>query len=277
MNKKILVTGATGKQGGGTVHHLQKRGWQVRALVRDIQSAKAQQLQAWGVELVQGNLNDPAVLRQAMEGVHGVFSVQTFLEEGLEAEARQGKAVADAAHDMGVSHLVYSSADGVERGSGIAHFESKWQVEQHIRALGLPATILRPVFFMSNLPFLTTTQPDGSYELSLGIYADTVLQMVSTDDIGAFAALAFDQPERFLGKEVGLAGDELTPVQIAATIERITGKPTRFVELPSGGERMYEWFNESGFQADIASLRKIYPSLMTLEAWLQQMGFQPMR
>ncbi|GCE50540.1 NmrA-like family protein [Thermosporothrix hazakensis] len=130
---------------------------------------------------------------------------------------------------MEASHLVYLSADGVEHGSGIAHFESKWQVEQHIRAPGLPATILRPVFFMSNLPFLTMTQLDGSYELSLlGIYAATVLRMVSTDDIGAFAALVFDQPGCFLGKEVGRAGDELTPVQIAATTECITGKTDPF-------------------------------------------------
>src|SRR5436305_2172481 len=150
--KTILVFGATGQQGGAVASHLLKDGWKVRALVRNLGSEKAQALGQQGIELVQGDLNQPSSLQEAMKGVYGVFSVQTFMADGgTLAETRQGKAVADAAQEAGVRHLVYSSVGGAERKTGVAHFESKWQIEEHIRTLGLPATILRPVFFMSNL------------------------------------------------------------------------------------------------------------------------------
>ena len=143
--KTILVLGATGQQGSAVASHLLKDGWKVRAMVRNPNSDQAQALGQRGIELVQGDLNQPSSLQEAMKGVYGVFSMQTPVE-GTAAETRQGKAVADAARETGIRHLVYSSVGGAERRTGIAHFESKWQIEEHIRALGLPATILRPVF-----------------------------------------------------------------------------------------------------------------------------------
>ncbi|GHO64128.1 NmrA family transcriptional regulator [Ktedonobacter sp. SOSP1-52] len=274
--KTILVLGATGRQGGATVRQLLTRGWNVRALVRHTDTRSARDLQLQGVELVQGDLDQPASLRNALESVYGVFSVQTsFSEGGLEAEVRWGKAIADAALAAGISHFVYSSVGAAERNSGIGHFESKWQIEQHIRTLGLPATILRPTFFMSNLTFPIVTQSEGSMLIRFGVRADAVIQMITVEDIGAFAALAFEHPDLYLGKELELAGDELTFAQAAATIERFTGIPTRFEELPSGGEPMFEWFNTHVHQANISELRRMHPSLMTLETWLSQSNWQP--
>lgn len=275
--KTILVFGATGQQGGTVASQLLKDGWKVRALVRNPNSDQAQALQQRGIELVQGDLNQPSSLQEAMQGAYGVFSVQTLVE-GTVAETRQGKAVADAALQAGISHLVYSSVGGADRKTGIAHFESKWQVEEYIRALGLPATILRPVFFMSNLfqYYSVKEETDGTLTLTQALHPQTRLQMIAPQDIGKFAALAFAHPETFLGKAIEIAGDALTPLEIAEHIERTTGKPTHFVELPLEQLRsmdaetatMYAWFNQSGYQADLPALQKVHPALLTFEAWL---------
>ncbi len=280
----ILVFGATGQQGGAVVRHLRARGWKVRALVRDLSKASAQELKRQGVEIVQGDLNHPASLRTAMEGVYGVFSVQTFADAGVEAEERQGKAVVEAAQEAGVSHFVYSSVGGAERESGVAHFESKWRVENAIRERGLPATILRPAFFMDNFRSSVSEQADNTLSVRMALRPETVLQMVAVDDIGAFAALAFEQKATFLGREIEIAGDELTPAQITEVFQHVLGKPLHFIEVPVEQLRrvdpelgnMFAWFNQSGYQADIAALRQLYPPLKTLEAWLKQSNAFPL-
>jgi uncharacterized protein YbjT (DUF2867 family) len=273
----ILVTGATGQQGGATARHLLDQGWQVRALVRDPNTAAAQALSAKGVELVQGDLDDRSSLDRALAGVYGVFSVQTFMgPEGPVGETRQGKALADAAKAAGVQHFVYSSVGGAERKSGLPHFESKWQIEQHVRALGLPATILRPVFFMENLRSPWMGPRDGV--LAVALHSTTSLQMIAADDIGAFAAMVFAQPAEFLGKAIEIAGDSLTGPQVADAFTRVSGQRVRFVELPLEQMRsfnaemadMMTWFNDHGYNADIPALRRLLPGLLTFEQFLRK-------
>ena len=146
----VLVTGATGRQGGAATEHLLRAGFPVRALVRDPQKRRARDLAEKGAELVRGDLDDPASLESALGGVYGVFSVQNFFQAGYEGEIRQGALLADVAKAAGVSHFVYSTVGSAHRETGISHFESKRRVEEHVRALGIPYTILRPVFFMHN-------------------------------------------------------------------------------------------------------------------------------
>jgi uncharacterized protein YbjT (DUF2867 family) len=119
-----------------------------------------------------------------MTGVHGVFSVQALAYEPatLAAEVRQGKAVADAAKATGVKHLVYSSVGGAERHTGIDHLESKAEIERHILALDLPATVLRPVFFINNL--LHYADAEGERLMSLPVKPDKPMQLIASDDIG---------------------------------------------------------------------------------------------
>ena len=144
--KTIVVTGATGQQGGATARHLLAQGWHVRALTGDPQGAAAQALAAAGAEVVSGNMYDRASLDQAFAGAYGVFSVQNFWlpDVGAAGEVRQGKIVADAAKAAGVRHLVYTSVGGDERQTGLSHFDSKWQIEEYVRSLSLPVTVLRP-------------------------------------------------------------------------------------------------------------------------------------
>jgi uncharacterized protein YbjT (DUF2867 family) len=279
----VLVTGATGSQGGAVAGELLRRGWAVRAFVRDPDKPAARALAEQGAELAQGDLDDVESLRRAMAGVDGVFSVQplTLGDSGPEIEARQGKAVASAARESGVGHLVYSSVGGAERGTGIGHFESKWAVEQHLASLDLPVTVLRPVFFMENLLGFGVTGgtggPGGEDRLiRLALRPSTRLQMVAVADIGVFAADAFSAPASYVGRRIELAGDQLTGPQIAETYEAVTGVRSRFEEQPleelraygEEGVRMFEWFNESGYQADIPALRASHPGLRTLAAWL---------
>lgn len=267
--KTVLVTGATGNQGGATARALLQRGWEVRALVRDPGATTARELRGLGATLVTGDLNDSPSLRQAMDGVYGVFSVQplAYEPETLAAEVRQGKAVADIASDAGVEHLVYSSVGGAERRTGIDHFESKAEIEQHVRAIGLPATIVRPVFFMNNLLHYADAQ--GERVMELPVVPDRPLQMIAATDIGRIAATAFDEPTRFIGEDLEIAGDELSFTQVAEIYQRVTGVPTRLVPLPIE-ERMFEWFAQDGYRADLSTLGKRFPGLLTFEQFLSR-------
>lgn len=278
-DKIILVTGATGKQGGAAVRHLRQAGWKLRALVRDPQKPQAQQLAQAGIELVQGDLTQRDSLGHALQNVYGVFSVQTYREEGPQGETRQGINLADAAKQANVRHMVYSSVGGAERNSGVPHFESKWQIEQYARSLNLPLTVLRPTFFMENL--LRNREQILNGTLSMGLTPETRLMMIATDDIGGFVALAFNNPDQFIGRELELAGDDLTMTEMAATLSKVIGRPVKYVQQPLDQIRafstdlaqMYQWFMDEGYKTDIAALRKLYPPLTTFEEWLRKTGW----
>jgi uncharacterized protein YbjT (DUF2867 family) len=279
-DKLIAVSGSTGQQGGATVRHLLARGMKVRALTRNAESEASKALAALGADVVEANLSDPASLDAALAGTHGVFSVQNFWlpDVGFEGEITQGKNLADAAVKAGVKHFVYSSVGGAERGSGVPHFESKWIIEQYIAELGLPATILRPVAFMENNNYKRDAILSGVFPT--GGVAKT-LQVIATDDIGAFAAIAFADPDTYVGQAIELAGDDLTEDEMASALSRVTGKTvTVDRSTPEGAPplddemvKMITWFNDEGYQADIESLRKIHPGLKTLEAWAVEAGY----
>jgi uncharacterized protein YbjT (DUF2867 family) len=283
-DKTVLVTGATGRQGGAVIRKMLPGGWKLRALTRNPGSQAARDLKQRGIEIVQGDLDDPASLERAVRGTHGVYSVQDYWTIGARREVQQGKNLADAAKKAGVRHFVYSSVGGAERNTGIAHWETKWEIEKHIRQLGLPATILRPSAFMENYYIDQVEIGILKGKLMDPIRHDKPYQTIATDDIGAFVALAFDRPDQLLGKELEIAGSELTNPQAAEVFSRVLGKPVRFQKLPMlmvrlvlGREfyQMFDWFNKAGFQADVVDLRRRYPEvhLQSLEEWLRSEGW----
>ena len=153
-----------------------------------------------------GDLEDTESLDAAMRGVTRVYSVQTFTgPDGVEGEERQGKAVADAAVRAGVSHFVYGSVGGADRGSGVPHFDSKGGIEQYLDKLDLPVSVLQPAMFISNFTMIGPARTDGALVLSLALEPDTALQMITTEDIGFFAADAFEDPDRYLGRKTEIA------------------------------------------------------------------------
>jgi uncharacterized protein YbjT (DUF2867 family) len=277
----VLVTGGTGSQGGATVTHLlAAKKVRVRVLTRNLESPKAKSLAARGVELVKGDFEEVASLRTALAGVSAAFSVQQWTEEGgTAAEELNGKRFADAVKTSGSPHLVYSSAEGAERKSGLGHYESKWAIEQHIRDLKLPATILRPVGFMDALgvPAVQRGIYLGMFRANWGV--SHRVQFVATYDIGWFAARALEDPERYAGRVIPLAGDELNVADIIRTYKTVTGHKPWVAPIPAFAAKrmmpkefadMFRWIREKGFEADIAQVRQEYPQLLTFAGWLKK-------
>jgi uncharacterized protein YbjT (DUF2867 family) len=277
----VLVTGGTGSQGGATVTHLlAAKKVRVRVLTRNLDSPKAKSLAARGVELVKGDFDDVASLKAALAGVSAAYSVQQWTEKGgTAAEALHGKRFADVVKASGSPHLVYSSAEGVERNSGLGHYESKWAIEQHIRDLQLPATILRPVGFMDafGVPPMQRGMFLGIFRASFGV--SLPVQFVATYDIGWFAARALEDPERYAGRVIPLAGDELSIGDIVKTFKTVTGHKPWVAPIPAFLAKrampkefldMFRWIREKGFKADIAKVRQEYPQLLTFASWVKK-------
>jgi len=277
--KTIVVLGATGQQGGAVARSLAADGrWQVRALSRHPDSDTARRLAADGIRVALGDMDDPASLQAAFAGAHGVFSVQGT-DRGGEVETRRGIAVADAAQAAGVGHFIYASVGGAERRSGVPHFESKWRVEEHIRGIGLPASIVRPAFFMEN--FLKPSLRAVLLALLRAyVPAEKPLQMIATADIGKWVAHAFAHPGAFIGKAEEIAGDELDRAQIIAAFGRhgwSAGLPLPVPRLllrplPHDVRRMFEWFGQAGYAADIPALKARQADLLALDDWIAAQG-----
>lgn len=280
--RTLLITGATGNQGGATVDELLERQVpvRIRALVRDPTSPKAVALAMNGVELIRGDLDDGDSVRAALAGVDGVLSVQTPLgPDGAAGEERQGKLLGTLAAEAGVRHVVYCSAGGAERGSGVPHFESKHAVERHMSALGLATTVLRPVAFMENF------RSFGFRTIMLSMMRthlrpDQPMQLVSVRDVGWFAAEAFERPDAYVGWEIEIGGDAVTYREAAATLRQSGMGPAVALTLPGPLLRrmpddfrlMFAWIARSGFRADMPELRRARPGLLTLQAWTASKG-----
>jgi uncharacterized protein YbjT (DUF2867 family) len=277
----VLVCGATGNQGGAVARSLLDRGFQVRALTRDPQKPEAQALADQGAEVVQGDMEDRADMERVLEGVYGIFSVQNFWETGYDREVQQGKTVADAVKEAGVQHCVYSSVGSAHRQTGIPHFDSKWEVEEYLRDLDLPYTVLRPVFFMQNWEMMREPILGGTLPQPLD--PEKPFQHVAVEDIGAFATIAFEHPDEWIGREVDIAGDEQTMPEIAETFGRVIGREVDYYQVPweqfeeQMGEEfavMYRWFNDVGYEADTDALRREYSELTTFERYLRSHGWE---
>jgi uncharacterized protein YbjT (DUF2867 family) len=273
----ILVTGATGNQGGAVARHLLKSGYIVRAMTRKPQSENARMLKNLGAEVVQADYDYPESLERALGGVWGVFAVQNTWEAGVEREETEGKRFAELARKKGISHFVYSSVGSAHRNTGIPHFENKWRIEQTVRSLGFPSyTIVRPVFFMENFTSSWFLPALMEGKLQIGLRPDTVLQMIAVDDIGKFGLVAFEQHEKMNGVELDIAGDQHTLPETAAILSRAMDRKIEFVEVPKEKVRkwsndyaiMLEWFDRVGYNANIPMLAQQYGiQLTTLNEW----------
>ncbi|WP_394833057.1 NmrA/HSCARG family protein [Pendulispora rubella] len=285
-NDEILVFGATGRQGGAVARELLRQGRRVRVLVRDPSSDAAVALAKAGATLVRGDLEDAASLDAALKGVYGVYSVQTFQgPDGVKGEERQGRAVADAAVRARVRHFVYGSVGGADRESGIPHFDSKGRIERYIESVDLPATILQPTMFMGNFAFIGPARTKDGLVLSLALEEKTALQMIAVEDIGVFAAKAFENPKQYIGRKLEIATESLTGRQIADAFASVAGELVAFRQQPveelrrfsSEAALMFDWFNREGYRADIPALRVVHPNPVSLESWARTHWTLPAR
>jgi len=263
----IVVTGATGQQGGATARELLAAGHRVRAVTRKPDGDAAKALAKLGAEVVRGDLDDAASIKQAFAGAWGLYAVQNTWEAGVQKEEEQGLRVAEVARPAGIQHFVYASVGSAHRKTGIPHFDNKARVEAKIRALTFPSyAIVRPVFFMENWlsPWFKPGIDKGT--LAIGLKPTTKLQMVAVADIGKYGKLAFEKHAELNGRAVDIAGDELTMPQTAEIIGRAAGRPVTFVQVPIGEVRkasaeyaiMLEWFETTGYDVDIAGNAKAF-------------------
>lgn len=256
----VAVLGATGAQGGAVADALQARGVRVRAVVRNPDSSRAHALVAGGAEVVVADLADESALTAAFAGAAGVFAVTTPFEEGPHVEVEQGLHVLAAAERAGVGHLVYSSVASADKSSGVPHFDSKAAIEQALAATTVPHTIVGPTFFFDNL--LGAISELGSGVLELALPVDLPLQQLDRRDLGTFVAQVFDERERFLGRRIDIASDAITPRQMAAALQRASGRPVRAVsfdpaDIESPDMRaMYTFLTDRGYAVDTTWLHR---------------------
>ncbi|MCE7000335.1 NmrA/HSCARG family protein [Saccharothrix sp. S26] len=265
--KPILVTGATGAQGGAVTRALLARGHRVRALTRTPHGVAAQELHRLGAEIAHGDFDDPASLRTALHDVRAVFAVTTPFGTDTDTETRHGIALVDAARD--VEHFVFTSASNADRGTGIPHFDSKQRIEEHLVAAGGRWTILGPAAFIDDKFGEWTLRGlrEGTFHLPLP--SDRPLHLVAVRDIATVAVLALEQPDRFAGRRLDLAGESLTPAGMAEALTAATGRPIRHHRPPldvvarysADLAAMFGYFTEVGTDIDLRRLHADLPEV----------------
>ena len=274
----VVVCGATGRQGGAVARHLLAAGWRVRALTRSPDGAPARALHGLGAEVVQADMADPSSLASAIAGAYGVFSVQNPMVAGYDGEVAQGRNVADASRAAGVEHVVYGSA-GIGSPTGIPSWDSKVVVEGHLRDLGLPTTVLRPMAFMELMTDPAYYPPVSVWSVMpklMGV--DRKVPWLAVDDVGAVAAAAFADPQRFVGAELSLAGDVRSIAECRTLWREAHGRVPRGIPMPvwlftrvAGADlpTMWRWLRTGTVPLDPGPTRAVHPGVRTVSEWLR--------
>ncbi|WVF67742.1 hypothetical protein IAT40_002501 [Kwoniella sp. CBS 6097] len=271
--RTILVITATGKQGGAAIKAIDQTKFKILAAVRDASSETAKAL---SVDTVEGELEKPDSLFQK-EPIYGLF-LNLGAPNPVE-QKQHGIALIDAAVKCGVKHVVFSSLDfcGNET-TGAAFLDAKREVEAHLKAQSsLRYTILRPVGFMENFYWpLYLDQVTTTWKASAADGKHATHKLIAVEDIGKVAAEVFAQPDSYAGKEVGIAGDEVTPEQIQATWKKVTGQTLQAEQtpvFPPGVDVAFQYFIDNEFETNVQAARKQFPFLSTFESWLKKTPF----
>jgi uncharacterized protein YbjT (DUF2867 family) len=274
----VAVCGATGRQGGAVARRLLAQGWNVRALTRKPRGRPAGALAALGAEVVQADMGDPGTLARAFAGADGVYCVQNGIAAGFDAEVAQARNVAQAAAAAGVAHFVYGSAGPGHDGTGVPSWESKVVIEEHIRTLDLPCTILRPTAFMELMTDPAFYPAVGTWRLWLKLTGDDrAIPWLAVEDLGSIAAIVFANPDQYRGRELTLAADLRSLGECRSLYREIMGRKPRAVPMPmwlfdrftrKDPTAMWRWLRTQRVDVDPAATRAILPSALTVREWL---------
>lgn len=273
----VLLIGVTGGTGGNVVKGFLEQGvTDLLAVTRKIDPARPAlaRLMDFDVQLVEADLDDERTLDAAFTGISAVYCHATAGDYAKPdpKEIERAKRVAQAAKRADIRHFVYNSAGGADRHSGIPHIEQKYQVEQVLRQAGLPTTMLRACLFMEEF-WKSYTRPavlKGSFPFS--IQPNRPLHLITTKDMGRIAAYVMQYPETYLGRSIELAGDLLTPIQMAEAFSKAQGSPVVYKEIPpwiflllfrKSLFDLIQWYRYQGYQADVQALREEFPGLLT--------------
>jgi uncharacterized protein YbjT (DUF2867 family) len=274
---KVLLIGVTGGTGANAVKGFLEQGViNLRAITRkiDLNRPSLSKLSDAGVELFEANLDSQDSLVAAFAGISAVYCHATAGDSAKAdpLELERAKRVAQAAKKADIKHFVYNSAGGADRNSGIPHIEQKYQVEQILKATGLPTTMLRACLFMEEF-WKKYTRPSilkGVFPFS--IQPDRPLHLITTKDMGRVAAYVMRNPDSYIGREIELAGDVLTPLQLAEAFSQaqeigvIHKQTPAWIFLLLMQRELFaliQWYRTKGYQADVKHLREEFPGLLT--------------
>jgi uncharacterized protein YbjT (DUF2867 family) len=284
----ILVTGATGVQGGSVARHLLSRGrYRVRCLTRNPTSEKAQALRKAGAEIVKGDLGKVEDIRAALAGCEGVFGVTNYWEH-FGREYEQGRNLIDAVAAAGVEHFVFSSkphAREISKGElHVPSFDIKAELEGYARRRGLQASFIHVAFYFENFLTRFPLRPRGDGLFSFGFpQGDTPLAGVAADDIGGVVAAILDAPERFTGRTTRVVGDVLEPREYARVMTCVLGRTVTYDYIPrgvfaslgsSGADDLADVFEFNRLYvasrpSDLEESRSLFHPMQTFETWLE--------
>ncbi|HEY9878746.1 MAG TPA: NmrA family NAD(P)-binding protein [Leptolyngbyaceae cyanobacterium] len=274
---KVLLIGVTGGTGSNAVKgFLEQNVTDLRAITRklDLGRPSLANLHSSGIELVEADLDDVSSLQAAFAGISAVYCHATAPDSAKPdpKEVERAERVAQAAKQASVKHFVYNSAGGADRNSGIRHIEQKHQVEQIFKQAGLPTTMLRACLFMEEF-WKQYTRPSilkGSF--SFAVQPDRPLHLITTKDMGRVAAHVMKHRSRYVGQDIELAGDVLTPKQMAEAFSTAQGNSVVYKEIPpwiflllfrKSLFDLIQWYRKQGYQANVPFLREAFPGLLT--------------
>jgi uncharacterized protein YbjT (DUF2867 family) len=275
---KILLIGVTGGMGSNVVKgFIEQKSVNLRAITRkiDFQRLPLAKLNNLGVELVEADLDDGASLEKALVGISSIYchALAPDSTKPDPQEIERAKRLARAAKQANIAHFVYNSAGGVDRHSGVGHIQQKYEVEKVLKQADIPTTMLRACLFMEEF-WKKYTRPSilkGVFSFSL--QPDRPLHLIATKDMGRVAAYTIEHRSKYIDREIELAGDVLTPIQMAEEFSRVQGKPVTYKEIPSWIFLLFlrkslfdliQWYRNKGYQADVRYLRdKEFPTLLT--------------
>ncbi len=302
--KTIAVLGATGAQGGGLVRAIlsdPNGGFAARALTRDVNSEKVKDLARLGAEVVAADVDDIESLKRAFKGAHGAFCVTFYWAHfSPEKELAQATAMAQAAKDAGLAHVIWSTLEDTRKWVPLSdnrmptlmgkykvpHFDAKGEADHVFTGLGLPVTLLLASFYWDNFIYFGSGPkkgPDGKLALTFPM-DDKKLPGIAAEDIGKCAYGIFKRGSEFIGKKVGIAGEHLTGAEMAAALTKALGQEVRYNAVSPEAYRSFGFpgaedlgnmfqfkrdFNEYFCGArDPVFARSLNPELQDFETWL---------
>lgn len=277
---KIFITGITGKQGGSVARNLKGSEVQLKGVTRSATSAKAIAMQQAGVEIIEGNLDEPDSFVSHLEDIDVFFLVQAF-EQGAKSEIKQAKRIIDLLCDKGVKHLVYSSVLGADLQTGVPHFESKYIIEKYINLKGIDHTILRPASFNENYLNPEVLKRIKKGKLVMPLRKTVIQQLISTEDVGKIASQIIMNHSKYKNKTLSLATDQKSMSEQAQCLSKGLEMDITYQKLPGilallfmGYDlfKMFNYMNKHNFAIvdDIASIKKEFKGLGNFDEWVRE-------
>lgn len=308
MKKVIVVFGATGAQGGGLVHAIlndKNSEFAVRAVTRDTNSDKAKELAKLGAEVVAGDVDDIQSIKRALDGAYGAYFVTFFWSHfSPEKEMAEVKLMAEAAKAANLQHVIWSTLEDVRKyvplddnrlptlhgKYKVPHFDGKGESDQYFIDAGVPVTFMLASYYWENLIYFgmgPKRGADGKLAITFPM-GNKKMAGIAAGDIGKCAYGIFKNKEKFLGKRIGIAGDQLTCSEMASALSKAIGEEVLYNEItpeqyrgfgfPGADDlgnmfQFYRDFDEvCNSVRDVKRSREINPELKSFDMWLSENG-----